>query len=219
MKNQKKYYLLFLVILLVGLVVAIRFSTKEDTWICENGNWIKHGNPNSEQPTSGCGNVITQINNNATNKFANDDFEISIPDKWTKTDSQIPGITLMVVNTGETNDDENVKKINFRSYYAIAYVTTEKSLNDYLSEYEAEVKNAVSGTTIENVNDGMVNGYTAKFLELNIKQQNIDFKTFVALIKGDGKDVWILTFNTTAKLWSAYETLIPEILNSFKLKK
>jgi len=95
----------------------------------------------------------------------------------------------MVVNTGETNDDENVKKINFRSYYAIAYVTTEKSLNDYLSEYEAEVKNAVSGTTIENVNDGMVNGYTAKFLELNIKQQNIDFKTFVALIKGDGKDV------------------------------
>jgi hypothetical protein len=41
----------------------------------------------------------------------------------------------------------------------------------------------------------------------------------VALIKGEGNDVWILTFNTTAKLWNTYETLIPEILNSFKLKK
>lgn len=219
MKNIKKYYLLFLSLLLIGLIVAIRFSTKEDTWICENGNWIKHGNPMSEKPASGCGNVTPQINNNETNKFVNDDFEISIPDKWAKTDSQIPGITLMVVNAGETNDDENVQKINFRSYYAITYTTTEKSLNDYLPEYESEMKNAVQGITIENVNDGVVNGYSAKFLELNIKQQNIDFKTFVALIKGEGNDVWILTFNTTAKLWNTYETLIPEILNSFKLKK
>ncbi|MFA5230400.1 MAG: hypothetical protein WC422_03200 [Candidatus Paceibacterota bacterium] len=95
----------------------------------------------------------------------------------------------MVVNAGETNDDENVQKINFRSYYAITYTTTEKSLNDYLPEYESEMKNAVQGITIENVNVGVVNGYSAKLLELNIKQQNIDFKTFVALIKGEGNDV------------------------------
>jgi len=95
----------------------------------------------------------------------------------------------MVINASENNEDANVKKLNFKSYYAITYITTEKSLNDYLPEYESEMKNAVSGVIIENVNDGLVNNYPAKFLELKINQQNIDFRTFVALIKGEGNDV------------------------------
>jgi hypothetical protein len=41
----------------------------------------------------------------------------------------------------------------------------------------------------------------------------------VALVKGEENDVWIFAFNTTSKLRGNYETLIPEILNSFKLKK
>lgn len=219
MKNFKKYYLLFLALLLVGLIIAIRFSTKEDTWICDQGNWVKHGNPSSEKPTSGCGDSTSKIISNEANKFVNDDFEISIPTNWSKMENQIPGVTLMVVNDSEINDEENAKKINFQSYYAITYTTTEKSLNDYLPEYESEMKKAVSGITVANTNDGMVNNYPAKFLELNLSQQNVNFKTFVALIKGEGNDVWILAFNTTAKLWNTYETLIPEILNSFKLKK
>lgn len=219
MKNFKKYYLLFLALLLVGLIIAIRFSTKEDTWICDQGNWVKHGNPSSEKPTSGCGDSTSKTISNEANKFVNDDFEISIPTNWSKMENQIPGVTLMVVNDSEINDEENAKKINFQSYYAITYTTTEKSLNDYLPEYESEMKKAVSGITVANTNDGMVNNYPAKFLELNLSQQNVNFKTFVALIKGEGNDVWILAFNTTAKLWNTYETLIPEILNSFKLKK
>ncbi|MFA5229928.1 MAG: hypothetical protein WC422_00395 [Candidatus Paceibacterota bacterium] len=95
----------------------------------------------------------------------------------------------MVVNAGETNDEENANKINFKSYYAIAFIDSDKSLDDYLPQYESEMKSAVSGITIENVNDGQVNNYPAKFLELKLNQQNIDFKTFIALIKGEGNDI------------------------------
>jgi len=218
MKNIK-WYLIVAIVLIIGTFVVLRFITPEDTWICQNGNWVKHGNPTSSQPTSGCGNEISKNINEPNNKFVNDDFEIIVPDKWVKSESQIPGVTLMVVNVGENNNDENIKKINFKSYYAITYTTTEKSLNDYLPEYESEIKSAVSNVIIGNISDGSVNNYPAKFLELNINQQNIDFKTFVALIKGEGNDVWILSFNTTTKQWSNYETLIPEILNSFKIKK
>lgn len=31
------------------------FSGNEDTWLCENGQWIRHGNPSGSEPTSGCG--------------------------------------------------------------------------------------------------------------------------------------------------------------------
>jgi len=30
------------------------FSGPEDTWLCQNGKWMKHGNPSASMPTSGC---------------------------------------------------------------------------------------------------------------------------------------------------------------------
>jgi hypothetical protein len=40
----------------VAFIVGIRlFSGPEDTWICDKGEWVKHGNPDAAMPASGCG--------------------------------------------------------------------------------------------------------------------------------------------------------------------
>ena len=54
---MKKYLVIFLIIILVGLafVLAVRFFSGEDNWICENGQWIKHGNPSVPMPKAKCG--------------------------------------------------------------------------------------------------------------------------------------------------------------------
>jgi len=45
------------VILLAGSVIlGIRFFSGEDGWICQNGEWAKHGNPRGEKPNVPCGN-------------------------------------------------------------------------------------------------------------------------------------------------------------------
>jgi spore germination protein GerM len=45
-----------LIILFVGvLVLSLKAFSNEDDWICENGQWIKHGNPSAQMPLSGCG--------------------------------------------------------------------------------------------------------------------------------------------------------------------
>jgi hypothetical protein len=36
-------------------LLGIRFFSGEDDWICQNGQWIKHGNPSSSAPSTGCG--------------------------------------------------------------------------------------------------------------------------------------------------------------------
>jgi len=28
----------------------------EDTWICDDGEWVKHGAPSTSRPEGGCGN-------------------------------------------------------------------------------------------------------------------------------------------------------------------
>jgi len=53
---MKKVGLIILVILagLILIVFFIRLLTPEDTWICDNGQWIKHGNPKVATPTKPC---------------------------------------------------------------------------------------------------------------------------------------------------------------------
>lgn len=61
---KKKYLLLFIVlILLVGGLLWWRFSSPEDTWICENGVWVTHGNPEGSQPVAGCGDQSNPVLN------------------------------------------------------------------------------------------------------------------------------------------------------------
>ena len=44
------------VIIFIGLgMLTVRFFSGEDDWMCKNGEWVKHGNPDAEKPTTGCG--------------------------------------------------------------------------------------------------------------------------------------------------------------------
>jgi putative hemolysin len=44
------------IVVALGAIIGFRlFSGDEDTWLCEDGTWVKHGNPTAEMPTSGCG--------------------------------------------------------------------------------------------------------------------------------------------------------------------
>lgn len=60
-KNLMKT-LLLLIFLFVLFFIFIRKD--EDTWICDNGNWIKHGNPSAPVPTEICNGGENKIEDN-----------------------------------------------------------------------------------------------------------------------------------------------------------
>ena len=49
-----------MVVLGATALLALRFigGGPEDIWLCENGEWVKHGNPVLTKPTEGCGELI-----------------------------------------------------------------------------------------------------------------------------------------------------------------
>jgi hypothetical protein len=60
MKHPKKIALYAgIVILILAVIAFVRFSSSEDAWVCENGEWAAHGNPSAPKPTEGCGNVVS----------------------------------------------------------------------------------------------------------------------------------------------------------------
>jgi len=51
--NRKILIAIGIIFAIIAIVVI--FRSPEDSWICQNGQWVKHGNPSSPMPTSGCG--------------------------------------------------------------------------------------------------------------------------------------------------------------------
>ncbi len=60
---MKKALILTIIIIIAALllVLGIRFfSGPEDYWYCENGEWLKHGKPDSAMPKSPCEGIIDE---------------------------------------------------------------------------------------------------------------------------------------------------------------
>jgi len=51
---------ILIVAVVVAAIISVRVFSGEDNWICQNGQWVKHGNPSAAAPTSGCGMVQVQ---------------------------------------------------------------------------------------------------------------------------------------------------------------
>ena len=51
-KNLIGAIIIFVIIIIA--LLALKFSTVEDSWSCINGQWIKHGKPSTSAPTTSC---------------------------------------------------------------------------------------------------------------------------------------------------------------------
>ena len=52
-----------LLVLAVGFILFLRGN--ENTWVCSNGDWVKHGNPSASKPTKPCVPPAPTVNPNA----------------------------------------------------------------------------------------------------------------------------------------------------------
>ncbi len=50
MKNKIIIILIVIVIILLAGTALILLRGDEDTWLCNNGQWVKHGNPSAPMP-------------------------------------------------------------------------------------------------------------------------------------------------------------------------
>jgi len=56
-KNKKEKAFFTFLILLIVIVLIFIFLKNEDSWICQNGLWIKHGQPSDPKPIGLCGSM------------------------------------------------------------------------------------------------------------------------------------------------------------------
>lgn len=54
LKNKKRYLTSIIILAIFLAFFSVRFFSGEDNWVCKNGEWIKHGNPNFDAPLVKC---------------------------------------------------------------------------------------------------------------------------------------------------------------------
>ncbi|MFA6427068.1 MAG: GerMN domain-containing protein [Candidatus Magasanikbacteria bacterium] len=72
--NKTNTLLIILIIVVLGVfgILAARIFSPEDSWICEETGWVKHGNPSNPMPTTGCGQNETTTTNGNTQPYTNE---------------------------------------------------------------------------------------------------------------------------------------------------
>ncbi len=55
-----KKIIIFSILAAILIAACIRIISGEDDWICVNNEWIKHGNPSSSKPETGCGELLKE---------------------------------------------------------------------------------------------------------------------------------------------------------------
>lgn len=64
---------IIIIIIVLCLSFFVLFRINEDNWICKNGEWVKHGNPSSSEPTQKC--AIEDIETNEDKTLILDNFK------------------------------------------------------------------------------------------------------------------------------------------------
>lgn len=102
MKNLINLRIITLAIIVAGVIgvaLWLKAASGEDTWLCVNGQWIKHGNPSAAMPQVPCTQAIIPSSersktpplvpaDQSMTPFKSDDFSLSYPD-WPVMDQKI----------------------------------------------------------------------------------------------------------------------------------
>jgi len=52
--NKNKFIVFIIILSIFAAIFTLRLFSGEDNWVCQNGEWIKHGQPNFSAPKTIC---------------------------------------------------------------------------------------------------------------------------------------------------------------------
>jgi len=144
-------------------------------------------------------------------------FSIEIPEGWEETRG-IPGISAMIANLDEENEDPEVIKMGFKSYFAVAYESaSDRTMEEFIEYIKDQLLKGGVGIEIISEKNITIDSREAYLMQGEVEQQGADFKAFIVIVKGDGDDMWLVTFNTALNGSERYKDLFEETIYSFKV--
>jgi len=92
-------------IAILSFIAIVKFGS-EDTWLCQDGEWVKHGNPSEPMPSTPCSlkyaNENTNLNEPVINQNTNVPTNTNSPANTNTVPEEKPNIIVTSPKSGET---------------------------------------------------------------------------------------------------------------------
>jgi hypothetical protein len=131
---------------IAACVLALRFfSGDEDTWICQNGQWVKHGNPSKPQPSSSCPDTQNSTvfpTNEKTSLAPLPTEEDVIRNFFNLINEGKPADAVMAMSKQNTENDSTKQAwaVQFEAIKSINILKIEKSMEENWTENSHDYK-------------------------------------------------------------------------------
>lgn len=90
-----------IIVIAAGLLLFLRFLSPEDTWICDHGQWAKHGNPSVAKPTRQCGTNSTINDSEFMQGPVNSNVNRAVENSNTNVNVETSNANLSVTNNNQ----------------------------------------------------------------------------------------------------------------------
>jgi len=222
MKNKTLVYIIVSLIIILGIAAGIYFTGENEFPGSESAEErtvaSSNGLEGEESSLPGSETGPRAQKEKKENILVKDNFSVNIPEGWIEVAASV-GVSAMVVNTNEEMTDPAAKKINFKSYFAVSYDMLQgKTISEYLQTVKSGIEQTIPNVVFTKDQDTTIGGRSAHAIESELAQQGVDFKVLIVVVKGQGDNVWVISFNTTKSSWDGYKETFYSIADSFSLK-
>lgn len=147
-----------------------------------------------------------------------DYFQLNLPSGW-ETQEPAPENFVLTAYRKESSKDPLARKINYKtSLYIAREELNDKSMSEYIKLLKEGVQKKKENVIFRSENETSFNNHKAYFLDVELKENNIEFKSIFGVIQGENSEVWIMSFNTPKLDWDITAPQFYSILNSFEIK-
>lgn len=146
-------------------------------------------------------------------------FRLVLPSGWETQEPAPEKFILKATYVKNNSKDLLAQKINYKTNLYIAQEELDgKTMSNYIKLLNEKVQKMKNDSTIHSENETAFNGNKAYLIDIELKENGIEFKSIVGVIQGKNDDVWVISFNTPKLDWITTASQFYGVLNSFTLK-
>lgn len=145
-------------------------------------------------------------------------FKLVLPPGW-ETQEPAPENFALTAYSKESSKDPLARKINYKtSLYIAREELNDKTMSEYIKLLKEGVQQKKENVLFHSENETSFNGQKAYLIDVELKENNIEFKSIFGVIEGKNQEVWVMSFNTPKLDWITTAPQFYSILNSFEIK-
>ncbi|MCX6737170.1 MAG: hypothetical protein NTX26_00270 [Candidatus Parcubacteria bacterium] len=161
--------------------------------------------------------IVSSMPLSRQGKIETNYFKLVLPSGW-ETQEPASENFVLIAYRKEDSKDSLARKINYKTSLFIAREELNgKTIVDYVAFLKESVQQKKENVLFHSENETSFNGQKAYLIDVELKENDIEFKSIFGVIEGKNQEVWVISFNTPKLDWITTAPQFYSILNSFSI--